>query len=40
VEASSKSTPEATTSGVATSGTSSPESSPGNGNGKALGHSK
>ena len=40
VEASSKSTPEATTSGVATSGTSSPATSPGNGNGKALGHSK
>jgi len=41
VEASSKSTPESTSSGVATSGTdAAPEDSPGNGNGKALGHSK
>ncbi|HWO84118.1 MAG TPA: hypothetical protein VNM38_10070 [Solirubrobacterales bacterium] len=40
VEASSKSTPEATTSGAGTSGTSSPDASPGNGNGKALGHDK
>jgi len=36
VEASSKSVPEATVSGVATS----PDASPGNGNGKALGHDK
>ncbi len=41
VEASSKSPPESTGSGVATSGTGpAPEDSPGNGNGKALGHSK
>lgn len=41
VEASSKSTPESTAPGVATGGTSpAPEASPGNGNGKALGHSK
>jgi hypothetical protein len=40
VEASSKPTLEATASGAATSGTSSPEASSGNGNGKALGHSK
>jgi hypothetical protein len=37
VEASSKSTPEPTTSGVTGS---TPEASPGNGNGKALGHGK
>lgn len=41
VEASSKSTPESSTSGVSTSGTgAAPEAAPGNGNGKALGHSK
>ncbi len=41
LEASSKSTPESTSPGVATSGTDpAAEASPGNGNGKALGHSK